>query len=115
VAGSLSFCMATTFYPPASFGGTQFACTTSATRGADGRRRPYFLYVGRLVKLKGVHTLIERFRNHPADLVVAGDGDYLSRTELLRKAVAGRLDWYLRLRERGAGIRRLARRDHVSA
>jgi glycosyltransferase involved in cell wall biosynthesis len=34
------------------------------------------LYVGRLVKLKGVDTLIHAFRRHPdADLVVVGDGE----------------------------------------
>jgi glycosyltransferase involved in cell wall biosynthesis len=53
---------------------------------ANGRR-PYFLYVGRLVKLKGVHTLIERFRDYAAaDLVVAGDGDYIDE---LRRLAAG--------------------------
>jgi glycosyltransferase involved in cell wall biosynthesis len=37
--------------------------------------RPYFLFVGRLVRLKGVHMLIEAFRNYPhADLLIAGDG-----------------------------------------
>ena len=44
--------------------------------GRNGSR-PYFLYVGRLVKLKGVHNLIARFRDYPqADLVIAGDGEY---------------------------------------
>jgi glycosyltransferase involved in cell wall biosynthesis len=38
--------------------------------------RPYFLYVGRLHRLKGVHELIEFFRGYEAaDLVIAGDGD----------------------------------------
>jgi glycosyltransferase involved in cell wall biosynthesis len=47
--------------------------------------RPYFLYAGRLVKLKGVHNLIEHFRDYPqADLVIAGDGEY--RRELWRLA-----------------------------
>jgi glycosyltransferase involved in cell wall biosynthesis len=37
--------------------------------------RPYFLFVGRLVKLKGAQTLIEAFRRYDAaDLVIAGDG-----------------------------------------
>jgi glycosyltransferase involved in cell wall biosynthesis len=49
------------------------------------RARPYFLYVGRLEKLKGVQRLIERFRDYePADLLVAGDGDYAG--ELHRQA-----------------------------
>jgi glycosyltransferase involved in cell wall biosynthesis len=47
--------------------------------------RPYFLCVGRLVKLKGVQNLIERLRTYRhADLVVAGDGDY--RRELWKLA-----------------------------
>jgi len=38
--------------------------------------RPYFLFVGRLVKPKGVGTLLDAFRRiTSADLVVAGDGD----------------------------------------
>jgi glycosyltransferase involved in cell wall biosynthesis len=39
--------------------------------------RPYFLFVGRLVKLKGAQTLIEAFRRYDAaDLLIAGDGIY---------------------------------------
>jgi glycosyltransferase involved in cell wall biosynthesis len=38
--------------------------------------RPYFLYVGRLAKVKGAHTLIDAFRHYDkADLVIAGDGN----------------------------------------
>ena len=49
------------------------------------RERPYFLYVGRLVKLKGVDTLIRAFRRYPdADLVIAGDGE--ARETLVRLA-----------------------------
>ncbi len=37
--------------------------------------RPYFLYVGRLERLKGVHTLIQRFTSfRGADLVIVGSG-----------------------------------------
>lgn len=47
--------------------------------------RPYFLFVGRLVKLKGVQTLIDAFRtNDAADLLIAGDGVY--GDELRRQA-----------------------------
>jgi glycosyltransferase involved in cell wall biosynthesis len=39
--------------------------------------RPYFLFVGRLVKIKGAQMLIEAFRRYPhADLLLAGDGEY---------------------------------------
>lgn len=39
--------------------------------------RPYFLFVGRLVKIKGLQTLFSAFRQYPhADLLIAGDGDY---------------------------------------
>lgn len=39
--------------------------------------RPYFLFVGRLVKLKGAQTLIDAFRRYDAaDLLIAGDGVY---------------------------------------
>ncbi len=42
---------------------------------AQGRRRPYFLYSGRLEPIKGVETLIEAWRRGRAeDLVIAGDG-----------------------------------------
>jgi glycosyltransferase involved in cell wall biosynthesis len=47
--------------------------------------RPYFLFVGRLVKLKGAQTLIEAFRRYgDADLLIAGDGIY--GDELRRQA-----------------------------
>ena len=49
--------------------------------------RPYFLFVGRLVKPKGVHTLLAAFRDHrDADLLIVGDGDQAGP---LRAAAAG--------------------------
>jgi len=39
--------------------------------------RPYFLFVGRLERIKGLQDVIPLFRDYPeADLLVAGDGDY---------------------------------------
>jgi len=47
--------------------------------------RPYFLFVGRLVKLKGAQTLIDAFRHYDAaDLLIAGDGPF--ERELRRRA-----------------------------
>jgi len=58
--------------------------------GPDGiglPSRPFFLFVGRLEKLKGLHTVIPVFRNYcEADLVIAGDGDYAGE---LKKLAAG--------------------------
>lgn len=51
--------------------------TASPLAEAPSAARPYFLFVGRLVKIKGVQMLIETFRRYPeADLVVAGDGEW---------------------------------------
>lgn len=39
--------------------------------------RPYFLFVGRLEKLKGVQVLIDAFKHYRnADLLIVGDGSY---------------------------------------
>jgi glycosyltransferase involved in cell wall biosynthesis len=47
--------------------------------------RPYFLFVGRLERLKGVQVLVEVFRTYrEADLVVVGEGTY--GAELRRQA-----------------------------
>jgi glycosyltransferase involved in cell wall biosynthesis len=51
------------------------ASASTATPAVSRGGRPYFLFVGRLVKLKGVHTLIDAFRDYDAaDLLIAGDG-----------------------------------------
>src|SRR5215813_8625861 len=40
-------------------------------------QKPYFLFVGRLEKLKGLQTIIPVFRDYPkAELLIAGTGDY---------------------------------------
>jgi glycosyltransferase involved in cell wall biosynthesis len=55
----------------------------------DGPRphaRPYFLFVGRLVKVKGAQTLFDTFRRYAdADLLIAGEGEY---GDTLRAAAA---------------------------
>lgn len=49
--------------------------------------RPFFLFVGRLEKIKGVQVLIEQFAKFKdADLVVVGNGNY---EETLRTAASG--------------------------
>ena len=61
-------------------------------RPADGtgdspHPRPYFLFVGRLEKIKGLDDVIPRFAaNEKADLLIAGDGEYESA---LREKAAG--------------------------
>ena len=49
-------------------------------------KRPYFLFVGRLEKTKGVQTLIPTFRRYPdCDLIIAGDGTYEDKLKSLAK------------------------------
>jgi glycosyltransferase involved in cell wall biosynthesis len=46
--------------------------------------KPFFLFVGRLEKIKGVQTLIPVFRNYPkANLLIAGAGSYEGRLKQL--------------------------------
>jgi len=62
-----------------------FVATPTATAVESIADRPYFLYVGRLEKLKGVQDLIRLFRSdREAELLIVGDGTY--RRELERAA-----------------------------
>jgi glycosyltransferase involved in cell wall biosynthesis len=60
--------------------------------------RPYFLFVGRLEKIKGLHNLIPIFKKHTQyDLFIAGDGEYENMLKQKAKNIAnikflGRLD-----------------------
>jgi len=55
------------------------------TAGPSPHARPFFLFVGRLEKIKGLHTLFPVFRGYPqADLLIAGTGTY--EAELRRQA-----------------------------
>ena len=54
---------------------------------APAASAPYFLYVGRLERVKGVESLIDSFtRSAPADLVIAGTG---GRARRLRRRARG--------------------------
>ena len=51
---------------------------------AENDGRPFFLFVGRLEKIKGVQQIIPVFRDFPdVDLVIAGDGGYESELRSL--------------------------------
>jgi glycosyltransferase involved in cell wall biosynthesis len=56
----------------------------AATPAEPPHPRPYFLFVGRLTRMKGLHDVIPVFARGPADLLIAGDGE--QRTELERIA-----------------------------
>ncbi len=53
-----------------------------------GHPRPYFLFVGRLEKIKGLQDVFPAMDRHPdADLLILGDGDYAGE---LKRLAAGR-------------------------
>ena len=58
----------------------------SAKQSAHVSEQPYFLFVGRLEKLKGVQTLIPLFHHyHKAQLFIAGTGNYERPLRMLAK------------------------------
>ena len=53
------------------------APTSEPVSDVSPHPRPYFLFVGRLEKIKGLDDVIPLFREYDgADLLVAGDGEY---------------------------------------
>jgi glycosyltransferase involved in cell wall biosynthesis len=59
----------------------------AAVAGNRPYARPYFLFVGRLEKIKGLDDVIPLFRDYrDADLLIAGDGEYAAS---LRKTAQG--------------------------
>jgi len=57
------------------------------TPGFVVHKRPYFLFVGRLEKIKGLQDVFPAFDRYPdADLLILGDGDYGAE---LRRLAAG--------------------------
>lgn len=73
-------------------------CPGPAPMDASPNRRPYFLFVGRLERIKGLDDVIPVFRGYPdADLLIAGDGQYAATLKRLAADVSnvkflGRLD-----------------------
>jgi glycosyltransferase involved in cell wall biosynthesis len=77
----------------------------AAPAGGSPHERPYFLFVGRLEKIKGLDDVIPLFaRYEGADLLVAGDGEYAvvlqglakgsDRVRFLGRLDSGTLDRY---------------------
>jgi glycosyltransferase involved in cell wall biosynthesis len=72
---------------PATDDGDGGAAAVGTAVDGDGGRRPFFLCVGRLERLKGVQDAIEAFRGFDrADLLIAGDG---AMAEELRRRAHG--------------------------
>jgi glycosyltransferase involved in cell wall biosynthesis len=62
--------------------------TDAAAAEPAARERPYFLFVGRLERLKGVQVLVEAFRSYRgADLLVVGDGEFRAELERLARGL----------------------------
>lgn len=73
--------------------------------GGPAAEGPYFLFVGRLVRLKGLQTLISVFRRHErARLLVAGTGPYEAT---LRELAAGSPNIVFLGHQSGERLRRL--------
>lgn len=53
------------------------------TRADVNDGKPYFLFVGRLEKIKGVHEIIPVFRQLDVDLIIAGGGAYENELKAL--------------------------------
>lgn len=60
---------------------------SAAPAGEDPHPRPYFLFVGRLERIKGLDDVIPIFERYEgADLLIAGDGEYAGE---LKRLAAG--------------------------
>jgi glycosyltransferase involved in cell wall biosynthesis len=62
------------------------AADAQAVRPYSGHPRPYFLFVGRLEKIKGLQDVFPAFDRFPeADLLILGDGDFAPDLKALAK------------------------------
>ena len=62
--------------------------TETLRPGKSPHHRPYFLFVGRLERIKGLDDVIPIFRDYAAaDLVIAGDGEYRPALEALARGI----------------------------
>jgi glycosyltransferase involved in cell wall biosynthesis len=68
--------------------GTESSTGTGTHAHAGTGGRPYFLFVGRLEKIKGLDDVIPAMAQYPdADLLIAGDGEYRQTLEQLARGV----------------------------
>ena len=71
------------------FDSSQRAAQVQTGTNAQPAARPYFLFVGRLEKIKGAQTIIPVFRQLPSvDLIIAGDGTYEPQLRQLAQGAA---------------------------
>ena len=83
------------------------AATKLKSAGTGPRRRPYFLFVGRLEEIKGLQDVIPHFDDDlPADLLIAGTGEY---ENTLREQAKGRLNVHFLGRKSEEDLRHLYR------
>ena len=62
----------------------------AAVMGERPYQRPYFLFVGRLERIKGLDDVIPLFRHYrDADLLIAGDGEYAAHLRQLAEGIGG--------------------------
>jgi glycosyltransferase involved in cell wall biosynthesis len=62
----------------------------AAIAGERPQARPYFLFVGRLEKIKGLDDVIPLFREYrEADLLIAGDGEYAESLKQQARGIEG--------------------------
>ena len=74
------------YYNPPE-GAEEVGAATVDTSGSVWPRR-YFLFVGRLEKIKGVQNILPAFRKHTdADLLIAGEGDYGNELRSLAQGI----------------------------